>query len=92
LLIGQKRNGGIKMKVRELIAQLQKLDQQLEVLCYTEDDALLAPKHGFRLLDIVEISVVEGEKLRGDDQIPSLKLGKGPHSQTHAIIEVTSDL
>ena len=79
------------MKVRELIAQLQKLDQQLEVLCYTEDDSLLAPKHGFRLLDIVATSVVEGDISRGDDHIPSLKLDKGPYSQKHAIIEVTSD-
>lgn len=80
------------MKVRELISQLQKLDQQLEVLCYTEDEPLLAPGHGFRLLDIITIMVVEAEKVRGNDQIWSFKLGKGPHSQKHAIIEVTSDL
>jgi hypothetical protein len=79
------------MKVRELLAQLNQMDPELEVLCYSEDSAILPPQHGFRLFDIEATSIVEGEKTRGDDQIPSLKLGKGPQSQKHAIIEITSD-
>jgi hypothetical protein len=79
------------MKVKELIKQLNQIDPDLEVLCYSEDSNLLASKHGFRLLDIDNVSIIEGKKRRGDDQIPSLKLGKTPYSQKHAVIEVTSD-
>ena len=79
------------MKVKDLVKQLNKLDPELEVLCYSEDNDLLASKHGFRLLDINGVSIIEGEKRRGDDQIPSLKLGKTSLSQKHVVIEVTSD-
>ena len=72
------------MKVRELILQL-------DVLCYIEDDALLASKHGFRLLNILTASEVEGEMVRSDDQIPSIKFGKGQNSQKYALIEVASE-
>ena len=79
------------MKVKELVARLQKLHPEFEVLCYTEDSAVLPPNHGIRLFDIDATSVVEGEVTRGDDQIPSLKLAKGPQSQKLAVIEITSD-
>ena len=79
------------MKVRELVAQLQQLDPELDLLCCTEDDGFLAPKHAFRLLDILATSIAVGEMVRGDDQVPSLKLGNGPHSRKHAILEVTSE-
>ena len=79
------------MKVRELIAKLSKLDQEFDVLCYTEDRDLLANKHGFRLLDIDSVEVSEGERRRGDDQVPTLKLGKSPHSEKFVFINVVSD-
>lgn len=79
------------MKVKELIKQLNQFDPEIEVLCYSEDKILIAPNHLFRLLDIDGVDIVEGEKRRGDDQIPSLKLGKTSLSQKHAVIEVTSD-
>ncbi len=72
------------MKVEELVAQLNGFDPKLEILCYSEDS-------GFRLLDIQGVSIVEGEKTRGDDQLPSLKLGKTDFSQKHVDIEVTSE-
>lgn len=79
------------MKVREIIAQLQNIDPEIDVLCYTEDKAVLSLGHGFRLFDIEEISVVDGTRIRGEDQIPTMKLGKGPNSQKHSFIEITSD-
>jgi len=79
------------MKVKELVEKLNQLDPELEVLCYSEDSNLLAFEHLFRLLDIHGVSIVEGEKRRGDDQIPSLKIGHTQHSQKHAVIEVTPD-
>ncbi len=80
------------MKVKQLIAQLQELDPDLEVLCYTEDNDVLPPNHGFRLFDITEAKMADGTRTRGEDHIPSLKLGKGPHSQPHALIDITSDM
>ena len=40
------------MNVKELITQLQALDQDLDVLCGTDDENLVAPGHSFRLLEI----------------------------------------
>ena len=79
------------MKVADLIAKLEKLDHDLEVLCYTEDKAALTPGHGFALLDIQAVTETEGEMVRGDDRVPSLKLGSGPQSVKLATLEVTSD-
>jgi len=79
------------MKVKDLIAELSKHDQNLDVLCYTEDSTFLQPGHTFRLLEVVDVSESEGEKQRGDDDVPTLKLGKSHYSERFTIIEVTSD-
>jgi len=77
------------MKVRELIEKLQKLDGNLDVICSTEDENLLAKNHLFRLLEITSVDVTEGEKHKGSDGLASLKLGQSSLSQKHVIIEVT---
>lgn len=79
------------MKVKELLHRLNQLDPELEVICYSEDSDLLSPKHLFRLLDVTGVSVIDGEKQRGDDGVPSFKLGKSSVSKKHAAIEVASD-
>jgi hypothetical protein len=80
------------MKVQELIKALQKFDGNLDVLCSTEDENLIAKNHIFRLLEITNISEIEAEKTRGDDGLATLKLQKTSLSQKHVIIDVTSDL
>lgn len=79
------------MTVRELIERLQRFDPKLEVLCYTEDPELQAKGHLFRLLDIVSVDIAEGEKMCGDDQVPTMRLGKRPYSQKFVSIDVTCD-
>ena len=79
------------MKLKELLNQLSHLDPDLDVLCYSEDENLLAPNHGFRLLEIDGIDVVEAEKHRGEDEIGSLKFEKSDLSEVHVLINVTSD-
>ena len=79
------------MRVRELMERLERFDPDLEVLCATEDDELLPPGHGFRLLEINELSPVEGEKRRGDDQIPTLALRRSELSEKFVLIDVTAD-
>jgi hypothetical protein len=77
------------MKVRELIAELQKLDGNLDVICSTEDENLLAQHLLFRLFQITSVDIVDGEKCKGSDGLASLKLGHTSLSQKHVIIEVT---
>ncbi len=79
------------MKVKQLVAKLRELDQELDVLCYTEDSDLLPTKHMFKLLEIEDVSESEGERRRGNDQIPTLKFGKSPYSEKFAFINVISD-
>lgn len=79
------------MKVGELRDKLSALDPNLDIMCYSEDAALLAPGHLFRLLEIERVDTTYGELTRTDDGIPSLKIGKGPASATLAILEVIAD-
>lgn len=81
-----------KMKIRELQEQLGKLDPELKVLCYSEDEKLLSEGRGFILFDVSAVSTTEAEMLRLDDGTPYLKFGKGPTSVTIATLEITSDL
>ncbi|MEO8646238.1 hypothetical protein [Pseudomonas sp.] len=79
------------MKVKELIAELSKQDPELEILCYTEDETILPENHLFRLIDIESISIIKGEKRRGDDGIPSLKIGVEGYIQKHVIINLLTE-
>lgn len=79
------------MKVKQLIDLLEKYDRETDVLCYTEEEAHLSKRHGFRLFDIESIDIVEAEKRRGEDQVPSLKFGKSDLSEKHVIIQIISD-
>src|SRR5688572_19316455 len=79
------------MTVRELQQQLSKLDPDLNVLCCSEDEKLLAEGQLFRLLDIVAVSTMDGERVRLDDRTPYLKLGKSLASEALAVLDVTSD-
>lgn len=79
------------MKVSELINKLQSLPQNIDVLCYTEDENLQAQGHMFRLLDIEDVSLTDATKVRGSDELPSFKLGKSETSEQHVLLSVTSE-
>ena len=79
------------MKVRELQEHLSKLDPELEVLCYSEDERLLVEKRGFILFDILAVSTAKAERHRLEDGTPYLKFELGPDSVSVATLEVTSD-
>ena len=80
------------MKVKELLASLSKLDPEMDVLCYSEDEALIKKDHLFLILEIEELDVIEGEKCRGDDGIPTIKIGRSQSSKNHAALTVTSEV
>jgi hypothetical protein len=79
------------MKVRELQEQLSRLDQELDVVCYSEDEKLLVDKRGFILFDVLAVSTAKAERLRLDDGTPYLTFDSGPASGAIATLEVTSD-
>jgi hypothetical protein len=78
------------MKVKELQERLDALDPELEIVCYSEDQDLLAEGRGFVLLNIADLNTTNAERMRLDDGTPYLKLGDGPHSSTIATLEVTT--
>lgn len=79
------------MKVRELQQQLNKLDPDLEVLCFSEDEILQSKGQMFRLFDIAAVSTTQAEMVRLEDNTPYLKLGKSPASKSLATLEITLD-
>ena len=60
------------MKVRELREELGKLDPELEVVCYSEDERLLVEGRGFILLDVLAVSTAEAKQLHLDNGTPYL--------------------
>ena len=79
------------MKVRELQEQLSRLDPELDVVCYSEDEKLLVDRRGFILFDVLAVSTAKAERLRLDDGTPYLTFDSGPASEAIATLEVTSD-
>ncbi len=59
------------------------------LLCYAEDPALLVKDHTFRLLEIGSVDEIQGRKIKGKDDISTMKSEIG--LQKHAFINVTSD-
>ncbi len=78
------------MKVKDLLNSLSKIDPEMDILCYSEDESFLPKNHLFRIFEIEELKVIEGEKIRGNDGIPTIKLGQSQGSQKHATLTVTS--
>jgi len=78
------------MKVKDLQEKLSKFDPELDVLCYSEDEALLLDGHNFRIIEIESIDSVDSEKCSTDDGVKTLKLGKSDHSQEHVTLNVTT--
>ncbi|WP_287125871.1 hypothetical protein [Desulfobacter sp.] len=79
------------MKVREIQEHLSKLDPELEVVCYSEDERLLVEKRDFILFDILAVNSTNAKRLRLEDGTPYLKFEKGPDSAVITTIEVTAD-
>lgn len=79
------------MKVRELQEHLSKLDPQLDVVCYSEDEKLSVGARGFILLDVLAVDTIQAGRLRLDDGTPYLKFGKSPAASAIATLEVTTD-
>lgn len=80
------------MKVKELLERLGKLDQNLEVLCYTEDEALTGEGNMIRALDITNVSQILLEATRHDSGEVQIKFSQKEPAKPYALFEITSDL
>lgn len=78
------------MRVRELIGELSKLDPDLMVVCWTEDEELLDKGELFRILDIDSVSTVDGETCRDDNGRVTMKIGHGKNSTKLATLDIVS--
>lgn len=79
------------MKVKDLIGAFSHLDPELDVIFYSEDEALRATGHALRLMEVDTVSVTEAERAPDESGVPSLKLGKSALSESVAMIEDLSD-
>lgn len=82
---------GGTMKVRELQERLSKFDSELDVLCYTEDAQFVTATAHFALLEIGDVTIAHGERMRLDNGTPYLNLDKGANSVDLATLVVTGD-
>lgn len=79
------------MKVRDLIEALNKVDADLEIYGYTEDEALVTQQHLFRVFFVDGTDVTSAETSRGDDGEPMLRFGSGEGARKLAFLNLTTD-
>ncbi|MBV6816215.1 hypothetical protein ACE15N_23360 (plasmid) [Xanthomonas campestris pv. passiflorae] len=79
------------MKVKDLIAQLSKIDQNMEVYGYSEDESIATNERPFRLFFVDDVSVNGAILSRGSDGIPQATFDNGPGSQRLALINMSAD-
>lgn len=79
------------MKVKDLIAKLEKLEPELEVYAYTEDVSLAKPNTPFHVFDIDSVDVQVAETFRDDNGSPCITFGESKSSRKLAFINVTID-
>ena len=60
----------------------------MNVLCYTEDEDILDADQLFRLFNIEDAAVFEGEKCRDENRLPSLKFGKTDASEKVLLLTI----
>jgi hypothetical protein len=79
------------MKIKDLLAQLQPLNPEMEVLVYSEDAVLLGEYAPYRLLDIVEIDSGRAVADRGPQGEPMLRFERTPDAREFAFLHVVAD-
>ncbi len=79
------------MKVKELIAKLERLDPDLEIYGYTEDESLEKPNKPFHVFDIDSVDVQVAEIFRDENRSPRITFGESKNSRRLAFINVSTD-
>lgn len=78
------------MRVRELIKALEKLNPDLDLLVYTEDEDVVEPGQSMRFLYIDGVSTVVGVTSRDERGRVQIDLGLDPEARMIATLDVTS--
>lgn len=79
------------MKVKDLIAQLSKIDQNLEVYGYSEDESIATQEKPFRFFAVEDVSVNRAILNRGKYGTPEAVFDSGEGSQNLAFLNMTAD-
>jgi len=79
------------MKVRELISQMEKLDPNLEVYCYTEDERFATEGRPFWVLDLQHLQTVDAVLSRDEHGLPITKFENSSSARTIVTIDVSAD-
>jgi hypothetical protein len=81
---------GKNMTAKQLIAELSKLNPDVDVVCYSEDRELLTEGMEFRLLEIESVDTTVGEKVNLDGT-PTIRMGDPPSATIVGRLHVTLD-
>lgn len=79
------------MKVKDLISDLGKIDPNLEIYGYSEDEYIATTKKPFRFFLVDSVSVNHVILSRDADGSPDAKFDSGPGSQKLALITMVAD-
>lgn len=78
------------MKVRELQEKLSRLDQDAEIVFYTEDESFLTAERAFVLFDFLGVDSANVERTRLDDGTPYMKFDPSSTGERVCLVEITS--
>jgi len=79
------------LKVKDLISVLSKVDQNLEVYGFSEDESIATDDKPFRFFFVDDVSVNGVILSRGDDGSPQATFDSGPGSQRLVLINMSAD-
>jgi len=80
------------MKVEELINKLNKLDQNLDVIFYSEDRELLLQGGNARVMDVLSLNESMVRLTRDDFQSATIDRSDEKPSKKYVLLEMTSDI
>lgn len=79
------------MKVKELIAELQKLDPNQDVYAYVEDEFMDAKKDAFGFFSVDSVGETKATLSRDGQHKPQINFGDGKSGQQLAIVSLIAD-
>ena len=79
------------MKVKELKSKLDRMDHELDVILYCEDEKFSDDQKMFVVFEALSVDSAEVTRCRLDDGTPYLKFETGRGAEKLALVEITSD-
>ncbi len=79
------------MKVKDLISELEKIDPNLEIYGYSEDESIATAKKPFRFFFVDSVSINLATLSRDANGSPQAKFDSSPGSQKLALITMVAD-